>query len=399
MRTLLKNCLVCGAGQWMLPADILVSGGLIERVGPGLEEPADQVIDMGGAKVLPGVIDAHVHLVTGPIEYNDVSLKNWAKSGVTFVRDLGLGNSKSIAQFMEWAETVKDDPACCGFITCGKFVTARGGYCHIMPNGVEAGIGVETPEEAAAAVEYLHGQGCACIKTTRDPGHGGLFGGELPMPSEACYRAMVETGKRYGMPVCAHVLDAEVCPPLVESGVGEWAHMPVNGRVPDELLEKMVERGIYVTPTICTTVPEAQPDMPPPPDMPDDMPPPPPMDPAEEAKKHETVLDNTRRFHEKGGRLALGTDTMRMESWAGPVGMPVWELRELYKAGLTVQEVITAATLNAAHVCGVDDVMGSVEAGKQANLIAVKGELDGSFDAMAHVDFVMNRGTVIVPLN
>lgn len=397
MKTLLKNCVICDAKQWEVPADILVADGLIAEIAPALDCEADEVIDLAGAKVLPGVIDAHVHLVTGPIEYNDVSLKNWAKSGVTFVRDLGLGNSKTVGQFMEWAETVKDDPYCCGFITCGKFVTARNGYCHIMPDGVEAGIGVETPEEAAAAVELLHSQGCACIKTTRDPGHGGFSGSNRPMPSVDCYKAMVATGEKYGMPVCVHVLDSYVCKELVDGGVGEWAHMPVDGPVDDALFDRMVEMGVYVTPTICTTVPEAQPkQLPPAPGS--DAPPPPPMNPEAEARKNAACVENTRRFHEKGGKIALGTDTMRMESWAEPVGMPVWEMKELSKAGLSIQEVIEAATLNAAHVCAVDDVMGSVEVGKQANLIAVKSELDETFEAMAHVDFVMNRGTVIVPL-
>lgn len=399
MKTLLKNCLVCDARQWKVPADILVENGLIAEVGPSLEHAADEVIDMAGAKVMPGVIDAHVHLVTGPIEYNDVSLKNWARSGVLFVRDMGLGNMKPISQFMEWADTVKDDPYCCGFNTCGRFVTAKGGYFHVMPDGDEMGIGVETPEEAADAVEFLHSQGCACVKTARDPGRGAfsMFGSNLPMPSAECYHAMVETGAKYGMPVTAHVLDADVCGELVDGGVNEWAHMPVDGPVRDELFDRMVEMGVYVTPTICTTMPEAQPkQLPPAPDS--ELPPPPPMDLDAEAKKYAAVLENTRRFHEKGGKIALGTDTMRMESWAEPVGMPVWEMRALYQAGLTVQEVIEAATLNAAHVCTVDDTMGTVEPGKQASLIAVKGELDGTFDAMEHVDFVMNRGTVIVPL-
>lgn len=397
MKTLLKNCVICDGKQWEVPAHILVDGGLIAEIGAELSCEADQVIDLGGARVLPGIIDAHVHLVTGPIEYNDVSLKSWARHGVTFVRDLGLGNSNTVARFMEWAETVKDDPECCGFITCGKFVTAKGGYCHIMPDGVEAGIGVETPEEAQAAVEFLHSQGCACVKTTRDPGHGGFSGSGLPMPSVDCYKAMVDTGAKYGMPVCVHVLDAAVCPELVEAGVGEWAHMPVDGPVDDALFDRMVDMGVYVTPTICTTVPEAQPKQAPI-DFGPDMPPPPPPDPEKEAARYAAVVENTRRFHEKGGRLALGTDTMRMESWLEPVGMPVWEMRELYGAGLTVQEVIGAATLNAAHVCGVDGVMGSVEVGKQANLIALRGELDGTFAAMEQVDFVMNRGTVIVPM-
>ena len=106
-------------------------------------------------------------------------------------------------------------------------------------------------------------------------------------------------------------------------------------------------------------------------------------------------VDNVARFVKLGGKVAVGTDAMRMEIQPEVAGMPLRELRLLHEAGLSVDEVIDAATINAAEVCGIADQVGSIAVGKRANLIAVKDPIDEGFDALAHVEFVMNRGIVI----
>ena len=89
MKTLLKNCNIFSGPN----ADILVEDGVISGI--GLFDAADEIIDMSSyAAVLPGIIDAHMHIVTGDIEYNDRALRSWAQSGVTTVRDLGMGNDR-----------------------------------------------------------------------------------------------------------------------------------------------------------------------------------------------------------------------------------------------------------------------------------------------------------------
>ncbi len=112
-------------------------------------------------------------------------------------------------------------------------------------------------------------------------------------------------------------------------------------------------------------------------------------------EQEDICLDNTRRFIRFGGMVAVGTDTMRMESQPQVAAMPVRELQLLYKAGLSVSQVIDAATINAARLCKIDDQVGSIQVGKQANIIALRDEVDESFEALGHVEFVMNRGTVI----
>ena len=387
MKILLKNAKIYGGDT----ADILVENGRI--IGIGAYDAADEIHDLSGyASVLPGVIDAHMHIVTGDIEYNDRALRAWALSGVTTVRDLGMGNDKNdhpTEEFLRYRETI-EIPECARCLTAGRFVAQYHGLNHIMSDGAETGYGCRTPEDAAAAVNELIDMGCEGIKTSIGRGMGG---GQTPIETEKL-KAISDTAKARGVWVTCHVLDAEFIPALLEAGMPEFAHMPTD-HVSDELLKAMADAGVTCTPTLMSInaprppLPKGMkpPKMPP---MPKDMPPMP--DPQQQ---EDICVDNVRRFVAFGGTVAVGTDTMRMESQPHVACMPVKELQLLHKAGLTVPEVIDAATITAAKLCKIDDQVGSIEVGKQANIIAVKDPIDETFEALSHVEFVMNRGKVI----
>ena len=387
MKILLKNARIYGGDT----ADILVEDGKI--IGVGAFETADEIHDMSGyAAVLPGVIDAHMHIVTGDIEYNDRALRAWAQAGVTTVRDLGMGNDKNAhptEEFLAYRETI-ETPECAHCLTAGRFVAQYHGLNHIMSDGAETGYGCQTPEDAAAAVNELIDMGCDGIKTSIGRGMGG---GQTPIETEKL-RAIADTAKARGVWVTCHILDAEFIPALLEAGMPEFAHMPTD-YVSDDLLKQMAEAGVTCTPTLMSInaprppLPKGMkpPKMPP---MPKDMP---PMKSPQE--QEDICVDNVRRFVEFGGTVAVGTDTMRMESQPHVACMPVRELQLLHKAGLSVPQVIAAATITAAKLCRIDDQVGSIETGKQANIIAVKDPIDETFEALGHVEFVMNRGKVI----
>ena len=112
-------------------------------------------------------------------------------------------------------------------------------------------------------------------------------------------------------------------------------------------------------------------------------------------EQEKNAVDNVRRFVEMGGKVAFGTDTMRMTESDKKQGIPIHELELMQQAGLSMQQLVTAATLNSAHVCGLDNEQGSIESGKIANLIAVKGRLGEDVDVFKNVNFVMHYGKVI----
>lgn len=387
MSILLKSAKIYGGKT----ADILVEDGVI--AGIGTFETADEVHDMSiYASVLPGVIDAHMHIVTGDIEYNDRALRAWAQAGVTTVRDLGMGNDKNdhpTQEFLRYRETI-ENPQCAHCLTAGRFVAQYHGLNHVMSDGNETGYGVKTPEDAVNAVNELIDMGCEGIKTSVGRGMDGKSE-VLDVPK---LKAIADTAKARNVWVTCHVLDADLIPRLLEAGMPEFAHMPTD-HVSDELLKQMADAGVTCTPTLMSInaprppLPKGAkpPKMPP---MPANMPPMP--DPKEQEK---ICVDNTRRFIEFGGLVAVGTDTMRMESQPHVATMPVRELQLLHQAGLSVPQVIDAATINAAKICKIDGEVGSIEVGKKANIIAVKDDIDETFQALSHVEFVMNRGTVI----
>ena len=121
MKILLKHANIYGGET----ADILVEDGRI--TGIGSFDVADEIHDMSGfSAVLPGVIDAHMHIVTGDIEYNDRALRAWAQAGVTTVRDLGMGNDKNdhpTEEFLRYRETV-EVPECAHCLTARRPATA-----------------------------------------------------------------------------------------------------------------------------------------------------------------------------------------------------------------------------------------------------------------------------------
>ena len=387
MKILLKHANIYGGNT----ADILVEDGKI--TGIGSFDSADEIHDMSGyAAVLPGVIDAHMHIVTGDIEYNDRALRAWAQAGVTTVRDMGIGSDRNehpTQEFLAYRETI-EVPECAHCLTAGRFVAQYHGLNHVMSDGAETGYGCKTPEDAVNAVNELLDMGCDGIKTSIGRG---MDGKSVPMETEKL-RAIADTAKARGVWVSCHVLDAEFIPALLEAGMPEFAHMPTD-HVSDELLKAMADAGVTCTPTLMS-INAPRPPMPkgakPPkmPPMPKDMP---PMKSPQE--QEDICVDNTRRFLAFGGMVAVGTDTMRMESQPHVACMPVRELQLLHKAGLSVPQVIDAATINAAKLCKIDDQVGSIAVGKQANIIAVKSGIDETFEALSHVEFVMNRGTVI----
>ncbi len=352
---LVNGTLIDGTGAAPVAgAVVLIRGERIVAAAPAgaVGVPAGaQVIDVAGATILPGFINAHVHGA-----YNAGNLAAWAQAGVTTVRDESCRGSTPAAVAAQCA--LRDGelarPELARLVAATPMLTAPGGY---------GAYPVTSPEDARRAVNELLDAGADLVKTTVEDD---LQGRRWKTLSAESLKAIVEAAHARGRPVSIHVSRASHVELALEAGVDDLAHMVVT-TLDDDLIDRVVAAGVYWVPTLelwqgvgWGAVPTA----------------------------------NLRRFVTRGGQVALGTDyggyTIPFD-----LGMPVREIAFMQEAGMTPMQIIVAATRNAAHVCGRDADLGTVEAGKLADLLVVDGDPLADLGALTQVRMVIKGGAVI----
>ncbi len=390
MKTLLKNAVLLDRDHENQPLDVLVEDGHIASVGENLDG-GDQIVDLSGWTLLPGFIDAHVHVAMHDDHFTDETLTAWAQNGVTTVRELGMLCTKPAEEYAPWIAEMNGRPETARLIATGKYIDVAGGYGAGPDPRRCVGNIITTPKEAAAAVEAAHTLGFPGIKVGIADGMPGA-----PRMSDAMISAITDKAKALGMFTACHIGTSESLQTMADCGIGEAAHTP-NDPMPDSLIRQMVQRHI----PMVTTIGDPDKAMEPPPgmDMPGGPGGPGGMDPAEMAQQkkaqNKIMRENLKRFYDAGGTIVLGTDLMHSRNWQKDAVIPTVEMRQLVESGVPFLEAIKAGTSSAAEVVGTAMEEGTIEAGKLANLIAVRGTVDESFRALEDVPFVMHYGTII----
>jgi imidazolonepropionase-like amidohydrolase len=333
-------------------AAIVIRGNTIAQAGKAakVRVPAGAtVLDLGGATVLPGFINAHVH--HGYVESN---LRAWARAGVTTVRDLA-NLEGDWREGIAWRDARKDNPELARLLIVGPGLKVPNGYGTYAVNSVE---------ETERVVNELADRGVNAIKLTFEDGYGGR---RQPKMTEEEYRAAVRVAHARGLKTVGHVTSSDNLALLVKMGVDQVAHMPYE-TVPPALMKTVIKKKLPVMPTI--TVFDG-------------------YGVASGAK------ENLARFHKLGGGIiALGDD---FGGGAGrfDLGMPIRELLWMKGAGMSEAEVIKSATSVAAEVCGVSNLVGRIKPGLRADLLAVRGDPLTDLKALTDVRLVMRDGVVI----
>jgi imidazolonepropionase-like amidohydrolase len=343
----LLGTVIDGTGAAALPdAALVIQGERIIALGPvsKLSIPATaQVIGLSGATILPGFINTHVHNA-----WNKDNLRLWAREGVTTVRDLGerLGSVYFPAR-----DRLRADPQNAWLIAAGPLVTVPNGY-PIAGNNFPS-LTVTSPEDAREKIGRLIDDGADLIKIT-------LTSGGAPSLSAAEAAAIVETAHERGVPVSAHATTARDVQRALDAGVDDVAHLATD-RVSDGLIQQMVRTGVCWVPTLEALGGRA--------------------------------AENLRRFVAAGGCVALGNDGGYLSGLE--IGMPMAEIRAMHEAGMTPMQILVAATRDAAHVCRQDAALGTLEAGKFADVLVVDGDPLEDLEALASVRMVIHHGVVI----
>jgi imidazolonepropionase-like amidohydrolase len=303
------------------------------------------VVDASSLTVLPGFIDAHVHI--GFYDPAEVVL-----NGVTTTRDLGWPPDE-IFPLVERSRS----PGFRGptIVAAGAMLTAPGGYparAAWAPPGTA--LEVATADEAERAVDAMAERGACVIKVALNPPVG-------PTLERDALRAIVGAAHRKGLEVTGHVHGLEELDKALDCGVDELAHMLMGGEaIPDETIARMVSSGMVVVPTLSCRF----------------------------GRELEIAIDNLARFAEAEGEVVYGTDLGN----EGPrPGIDVREIEGMRTAGLAPRDVIASATSAAARHLGLSRT-GVLAEGMDADLIAVAGDPREDITRVTRVEMVFRKG-------
>jgi imidazolonepropionase-like amidohydrolase len=403
-RTLIQaGTLIDGtAGAPRRHVTVVVEGERISAVEAGWSEAAsgDTVIDLRESTLLPGLIDLHVHLSDelSPRSYLErFSLEpadyayragfyaeRTLQAGFTTVRNLGDTFNETIALRNAIARGFARGPR---IFTAGKSLATTGGHAD-PSNGLRRDLAgepgpaegvVNGPASAARAVRQRYKDGADLIKVTATGGVLSLAKNGLnPQFSQEELDVIVRTAADYGFHVAAHAHGAEGMKRAVRAGVRTIEH---GTYMDDETMRLMKERGTYYVPTILAGVTVAErsaiegyfPEV---------------IRPKA-ASIGPVIRETFAKAYKAGVKIAFGTDTGVSEH-----GGNAREFALMVEAGMPPMEAIRAATRTAAEVLDMAGELGTVEAGKLADLVAVAGDPLADISLLQNVAFVMKGGTV-----
>ena len=395
--------LIDGTGQGpRAGVTLVIDGGKIVEIVPGKRAPAagDTVIALPGATVLPGLMDMHTHLQSQHskdsyterffMDQAEYALRStqYAKAtllaGFTTVRDLGDNGVNSIALRKAIQNRWIVGPR---IFTAGKSLATTGGHADPSnslrgdyrrdPGPVE-GV-VNGPDDARKAVRQRYKDGADLIKLTATGGVLSLAAsGQNPQFTAEELAAVVETARDYGMTVAVHAHGNEGIRRAILAGVDSIEH---GTFLTDETIALMKERGVWWVPTNMAGEWVAQ-------------------KAAEPGYFPEIVRPKAaeigplmkitfRKAYRAGVKIAFGTD-----SGVSPHGENAHEFELMVEGGMPPLEALLTATRNAAELLKISDRLGTLEAGKLADVIAVEGDPLADITAMRRVVFVMKEGEV-----
>lgn len=380
---------------------VIVKDGIIESVQRGYADvPADATaIDLKNKTVLPGLMDMHVHIEkeSSRRSYEEqfrlneadfalratIYCKRTLDAGFTTVRDLGgSGINVSLRNAINKGYVVgpRIYTAEKSLATTGGHADPSNGYRRDIQGdpGPKEGV-INSVEDAKKAVRQRYKNGADCIKVTAT---GGVLSvakdGQGPQLTVEELKGIVDAAKDYGMTTAAHAHGDEGMRRAVEAGITTIEHGTLMS---EATMDLMIQKGTYYVPTISAgkfvaekaKVPGYYPAI-----------------IVPKAKEIGPKIQKTfEKAYKRGVKIAFGTD-----AGVFPHGDNAKEFIYMTEVGMSNIDAIESATIVAAQVLGIDDELGSIDAGKKADIIAVGENPLDKIESLLDIHFVMKGGAV-----
>jgi imidazolonepropionase-like amidohydrolase len=383
------------SGHVIAPGEILVEGDHIAAVGASVNRPAGaEIIDLGDRTVLPGLIDAHVHLFLHPgaedlqtveesVPFRTLIAVAAAKldllAGFTAERDMGTEGAGS-------ADTAVRDAINKGMFPgprlriSGNAIDLLGGHEdtnhfnpeeHLLSNATRA----NNASELVTAIRQQFKEGADFIKIY-ETGRDSFMNGKFSTPyqyTEAELTAATSEASRVGKRVAVHATGEPGTLWAAKAGVVSVDHAD---QLSPETMSVMKERGIFAVPTFAISEYFAD------------------HAASPAAKAHGYAALN---YHADQFRLQLAAGVpfaMGSDVGAFPHGTQAHEFDLMVKYGMSPLAAIQAGTINGAKVLGWEGTIGVLKTGYLADIIAVPGDPLKDISTLNHVSFVMKGGVI-----
>jgi imidazolonepropionase-like amidohydrolase len=382
-------------GRMLKPAEILVQGERIVEVGTSVSHPAGtEVIDLGERTLLPGLIDAHIHLFLHPgaedlqtvqesVAQRTITATLAARddlmAGFTAERDMGTEGAGSADTAVRNAINEGRIPGPRLRIS-GNAINILGGHedaigynpdQHVLPNANYA----NSADELIAVMRQQFKEGADFIKIY-ETGSDSVRDGRFSTPyqyAEAQLEAAVKEAARVGKRVAVHATGEPGTLFAAQAGVASIDHA---NQLSDETMRLMKDKQIFAVPTF--TIFEYFADH--------------AATPAQAAHEHQMLDVKVQEFRKQiaaGVPMAVGSDVGPF-----PHGTQARELALMVKYGMSPLAVLQADLLNGAKLLGWEGQIGALEPGYLADVIAVPGDPMQDIGVLPNVVFVMKGGVV-----
>jgi imidazolonepropionase-like amidohydrolase len=310
-----------------------------------------KTVDVGGATILPGFINAHVHYA-----FDKAHLQAWAQGGVTTVRDEATRSGQALSEALSFRDEARKDPQYARLVSAGSMITVAGGYGDLF---------VSSPEDARQKVLEELDAGADLIKVSLEDGYAGAH--NLPKLTPEELKAIVTAAHERGTLVSGHITQGAYLQPMLDAGVDDIAHLPYDF-IPPESLQQMVKQGVYLVPTFTVFRNYGAP--------------------------LNGLTRNLMQFVQIDGKVALGNDY-----GGGPgdfeLGISMYEIQMMSNAGMTPMQIIIASTMNVAHASNLENELGTLESGKIADVLVVGGNPLEDLQVLMDVRLVIHEGVII----